>query len=78
MTGLIVSDRTGENIERGSFDRTGDSAPVSLNRPLRVRTTVELELAANCRAMNRTILGSLHGHTSTTLTVADGPGVEGR
>ena len=34
MTGLIVSDRTGENIERGSFDRTGDSAPVSLNRPL--------------------------------------------
>ena len=34
MTGLIVSDRTGENIERGSFDRTGDSAGGSLNRPL--------------------------------------------
>ena len=27
-------DRTGENIERGSFDRTGDSAGGSLNRPL--------------------------------------------
>ena len=38
MTGLIVSDRTGENIERGSFDRTGDSAGVSLNRPLYVAT----------------------------------------